>query len=158
MPVLPRHKKGYSLMAILREISVNYTFTEIDCDFTGKAMNSPELVYKVFNFLKFEPKEKFIVVNLNNQYNIMNYEVVATGTVSSVQLRTVEILRTAIVCNSPAVVLIHNHPSGISEPSQADIRFTQTIIKAASTLNIEVLDHVIIGERGFCSLKREGHM
>ena len=143
-------------MPILREISVNYTFTEVDCDFIGKSMASPELVYKVFNFLKFEPKEKFIVVNLNNQYNIMNYEVVATGTVSSVQLRTVEILRTAIVCNSPAVVLIHNHPSGVCEPSQADISFTQEIIKAARVLNIQVLDHVIIGESDFCSLKREG--
>uniref|UniRef100_UPI00262F5D5B JAB domain-containing protein n=1 Tax=uncultured Paraglaciecola sp. TaxID=1765024 RepID=UPI00262F5D5B len=112
----------------------------------------------LLNHVKTSKKEKFIVVNLNNQYNIMNYEVVATGTVSSVQLRTVEILRTAIICNSPAVVLIHNHPSGISKPSQADISFTQAIIKAASTLNIEVLDHVIIGERDFYSLKREGHM
>ena len=43
-------------MAILREISVNYTFTEIDCDLTSKPMTSPELVYKAFNFLKFEAK------------------------------------------------------------------------------------------------------
>lgn len=142
-------------MAILREISVNYTFTEIDCDLTGKPMTSPELVYKAFNFLKFEAKEKFIVVNLNNQHGIMNYETVAIGTVNSVQLRPVEVLRTAVICNSPAVVLIHNHPSGISKPSIADINFTEQIVNAAEILNIKVLDHVIIGESEFYSMKQK---
>lgn len=145
-------------MAILREISVNYTFTEIDCDLTGKQMTSPELVYKAFNFLKFEAKENFIVINLNNQHGIMNYEVVAIGTVNSVQLRPVEVLRTAVICNSPAVVLIHNHPSGISKPSIADINFTEQIVNAAEILNIKILDHVIIGESDFYSMKQDGVM
>jgi DNA repair protein RadC len=145
-------------MAMLREISVNYTFTEIDCDLTGKQMTSPELVYKAFNFLKYEAKEKFIVINLNSQHGIMNYEVVAIGTVNSLHLRPIEVLRTAVICNSPAVVLVHNHPSGVAKPSIADINFTEKIVNAAKVLNIEVLDHIIIGERDFCSLKREGHM
>lgn len=145
-------------MAILREISVNYTFTEIDCDLTGKQMTSPELVYKAFNFLKFEAKEKFIVINLNNQHGIMNYEVVAIGTVNSVNLRPVEVLRTAVIINAPCVVLAHNHPSGNPEASSADIEFTQKIISAAELLNIKVLDHVIIGESDFYSLKQNGDM
>jgi DNA repair protein RadC len=69
-------------MPILREIKIRYAFKEVDCEITGQALNEPQRIYEVFNFLKFEPKEKFIVVNLSNQNTIMNYEVVATGTVS----------------------------------------------------------------------------
>jgi len=145
-------------VAILREIEVRYKFTEIDYDLTGKQMTSPELVYAAFNFLKFEAKEKFIVVNLNNQHGIMNYEVVATGTVNSIQLRPVEVLRTAVIINAPAVVLVHNHPSGLPESSTADIAFTNKVIECGKLLGIEVLDHIIIGESDFYSLKANGVM
>lgn len=141
-------------MAILREISVNYTFTEIDCDLTGKQMTSPELVYKAFNFLKFEAKEKFIVINLNNQHGIMNYEVVTIGTVNSIQLRPCEVLRTAVLLNAPAVILVHNHPSGYPDPSKSDIAFTNKVVECGKLLGIDVLDHIIIGQSDFYSLKQ----
>jgi DNA repair protein RadC len=143
-------------MPILREIKIRYAFKEIDCEITGQALNEPQRIYEVFNFLKFEPKEKFIVVNLSNQNTIMNYEVVATGTVNSIQLRPAEVLRTAIIINAPAIVLVHNHPSGIVNPSKADIAFTKVVIDAAKLLSIDVLDHIIIGESDFYSLKQHG--
>lgn len=145
-------------MAILREISVNYTFTEVDCDIIGKPLNSPELIYDVFSYLRYEPKEQFIVVNLNNQYQVMNFEVVAKGTVNQVSLRAAEVLRTAVIINAPAVIIIHNHPSGISSASDADINFTKKIVEAGKLLSIDVLDHVIIGESDFYSLKANGMM
>lgn len=143
-------------MAILREISVNYTFTEIDCDLTGKQMTSPELVYKAFNFLKYETKERFIVINLNSQHGIMNYETVAIGSVRGVSLRIAEVLRSAIIIGAPEILLAHNHPSGVPEPSQADIHITKKINDVAKQLSIDVLDHIIIGENGFVSLKQNG--
>jgi len=143
---------------ILREIEITYRFKDISCDIIGRKLESPELIYEVFSFLKFEPKEKFIVVNLNNQHGIMNYEVVATGTVNSIRMRAVEVLRTAVIINAPAVVLIHNHPSGHPQTSTADIEFTQKVISAAELLNIKVLDHIIIGESDFYSLKANGDM
>ena len=143
-------------MPILREIEVRYTFKEIDCDVTGKALDNPKRIHEVFNFLKFEPKEKFIVVNLSNQNTIMSYEVVASGTVNSVSLRPAEVLRTAIIINAPTIALVHNHPSGISKPSEADIAFTKVVIDAAKLLSIDVLDHIIIGESDFYSLKQHG--
>ena len=145
-------------MAILREISVNYTFTEVDCDLTGKQMTSPELVYKAFNFLKFEAKENFIVINLNNQHGIMNYEVVAIGTVNSIQLRPCEDLRTAVLLNAPAVILVHNHPSGYPDPSKSDIAFTNKVVECGKLLGIDVLNHIIIGESNFVSLKKNDDM
>ncbi len=145
-------------MAILREIEVRYKFTEIDCDITGRKLESPELVYAAFNFLKYEAKEKFIVINLNNQHGIMNYEVVASGTVNSIKLRPCEVLRTAILLNAPAIILVHNHPSGYPDPSNSDIAITNKIVECGKLLGIDVLDHIIIGESNFVSLKQLGKM
>ncbi|MBL4911442.1 MAG: DNA repair protein RadC [Alteromonadaceae bacterium] len=145
-------------MAILREIEVRYKFTQVDCDITGKLLDAPHKVYSAFNFLKFEPKEKFVVINLSNQHTIMNYEVVASGTVNSVSLRPSEVLRTAVIINAPAVILAHNHPSGVPTPSQSDIQFTKRMQKVAELLDIKVLDHIIIGEDGFVSLNEKGLM
>jgi len=143
-------------MPILREIEVRYKFTEVNCDITGKMLESPELVYSVFNFLKFEAKEQFIVINLNNQHGVMNYETVATGTVNGIKLRPCEVLRTAVMLNAPAVILAHNHPSGYPDPSNSDIAITKKIIECGELLGIDVLDHVIIGEDSFKSLKQLG--
>jgi DNA repair protein RadC len=98
------------------------------------------------------------VVNLSNQNTIMSYEVVASGTVNSVSLRPAEVLRTAVIVNAPTIVLVHNHPSGIPQPSKSDIAFTKTVIDAAKLLDISVIDHVIIGENNFYSLKEQGDM
>ncbi|XQW84259.1 JAB domain-containing protein [Thalassotalea piscium] len=136
-------------MAILREISICYTFKEIDDNILNQALDSPEKVYQVFNFLSKETKEKFIVVNLTNQHTIINYEVVAIGTVKAVSLRPAEVLRSAIIINAPAIILVHNHPSGDPKPSRSDIHFTKTIKQAAKHFDIEVLDHVVIGYQCF---------
>ncbi len=136
-------------MAILREISIQYTFKEVECDVLNQTLDSPDKVYQVFKFLSNETKEHFIVVNLTSQYTIINYETVAIGTVKAVSLRPAEVLRSAIIINAPAVMLVHNHPSGIPKPSRSDIHFTETIKQAAKHFDIEVLDHVVIGFQCF---------
>lgn len=136
-------------MAILREISIQYTFKEVECDVLNQTLDSPDKVYQVFKFLSNETKEHFIVVNLTSQHTIINYETVAIGTVKAVSLRPAEVLRSAIIINAPAVMLVHNHPSGIPKPSRSDIHFTETIKQAAKHFDIEVLDHVVIGFRCF---------
>lgn len=145
-------------MPILREIEVRYTFKEVNCHVTGQQLSDPKRIYEIFDFLKFEPKEKFLVVNLSNQNTVMSFETVASGTVNSVSLRPAEVLRTAIIVNAPTIILVHNHPSGIPKPSKADITFTQILISAAKLLTIEVLDHVIVGENNYYSLKEHGDM
>jgi DNA repair protein RadC len=136
-------------MAILRELSICYTFKEIDSDILNQTLDSPEKVYQVFKFLSKETKEHFVVVNLTSQHTIINYETVAIGTVNAVSLRPAEVLRSAILINSPAVILVHNHPSGNPKPSSSDIHFTETIKQAAKHFDIEVLDHVVIGYQCF---------
>lgn len=141
-------------MATLREIEVKYRFKEIDCDITGKSVTQPETIAALFDYLKYETKEVFIVVNLTKQHDINCFEVVATGSTDAVTVRPAEVLRTAVILNLKVVMLIHNHPSGHPEPSSADITFTQTVIEAARLLNIEVLDHVIIGLNQFSSMRK----
>ena len=136
-------------MAILREISICYTFKEIDDNVLNQTLDSPEKVYQVFKFLYKETKEKFIVVNLTNQHTIINYEVVAVGSIKAVSIRPAEVLRSAIIINAPAIILVHNHPSGNPRPSKSDIHFTETIKQAAKYFDIEVLDHVVIGYQCF---------
>jgi DNA repair protein RadC len=136
-------------MAILREIGICYTFKEVESDILNQTLDSSEKVYQVFKFLSNKTKEHFIVVNLTNQHTIINYETVAIGTVNAVSLRPAEVLRSAILINAPAIILVHNHPSGNPKPSRSDIHFTRTIKQAAKHFDIEVLDHVVIGYQCF---------
>lgn len=142
-------------MAILREISCVYTFKQVDDDILNQKLDSPAKVYQVFKHLKEETKERFIVVNLNNQHEIINYETVAIGTVNQVSLRPAEVLRTAILINAPAIILVHNHPSGDPTPSRQDINFTEQIKEAAVYFSINVLDHIVIGFDGFARAVKE---
>lgn len=136
-------------MAILREISICYDFKEVESDILNQPLDSPEKVYQVFKFLSEETKEHFIVVNLTNLHTILNFETVAIGTVNAVTLRPAEVSRSAIIINAPAIILVHNHPSGNPKPSNSDIQFTQLIKQAAKHFDIEVLDHVVIGYQCF---------
>ncbi len=140
-------------MPTLREIDVKYRFKEIDCDITGMPVHQPAAIARLFDYLKYETKEVFIVVNLTKQHDINCFEVVATGSVDAVTVRPAEVLRTAVILNLKVVMLIHNHPSGKTDPSRADISITRHIIDAARTLDIAVLDHIIIGLNQYTSLQ-----
>lgn len=140
-------------MPTLREIDVKYRFKEIDCDITGMPVHQPAAIARLFDYLKYETKEVFIVVNLTKQHDINCFEIVSTGSVDAVTLRPAEVLRTAVILNLKVVMLIHNHPSGKTDPSRADISITRHIIEAAKTLDITVLDHIIIGLNQYTSLQ-----
>jgi DNA repair protein RadC len=140
-------------MAIIREINVKYQFRETDCVLAEQALTRPEDTAKVFDYLKYETKEMFIVVNMTTQHTINCVEVVATGTINSISIRPSEVLRTAVILNMPSVILIHNHPSGDPTPSSSDLSFTRKVIECAKVLGIDVLDHVIIGLDRYSSLR-----
>jgi DNA repair protein RadC len=140
-------------MAILREIDIKYRFKEVDCHILDQAMDSPEKVASVFDYLKHETKELFLAVNLSSQHTINSFEVIAVGSVKGISLRPAEVLRGAIILTCPAMVLVHNHPSGVSTPSRSDIGFTKQIVDAAKLFDINILDHVIIGLNNHTSIR-----
>lgn len=91
------------------------------------------------------PYEAFVVIFLDNQHRILRCEELFRGTINAASVYPREIVRQVIKYNAAAVILSHNHPSGIAEPSQSDIRITKRITEALRLLDVSVLDHVIIG-------------
>lgn len=101
--------------------------------------------------------ESLYVLFLNTRKRIIGFSLVATGNLNSIMASAREIFRAAIVSNSAAIILMHNHPSGDSTPSEADIKVTRDIIRGGQLLQIEVVDHVIVGNGQKTSLKECGY-
>ena len=103
-------------------------------------------------------REAMVVLYLNNSNRTMGYSIASiggiTGTVVDVRL----VLRDALLTQSTSIILVHNHPSGNLNPSQADISLTKKVSKAAEFMDIRLLDHLIITEDQFYSLADEGKM
>lgn len=91
-----------------------------------------------------EEREQFVVLFLNNQYQLIKSEVMFLGTVNQSPVYPREIIKTALEVNAVALILGHNHPSGCLTPSRSDIVITQKIQAAAELFDIRVLDHLIV--------------
>jgi DNA repair protein RadC len=106
--------------------------------------------------------ENFIIVHLNTRHNPIGFEIISTGTLDTLLVHAREVFKSAIVANSAAIILAHNHPSGDPTPSEADIKVTRDLIRAGQLLKIEVLDHVILGvasvrrPKAWSSLREQG--
>jgi len=92
------------------------------------------------------PYEAFIVVYLDSQHQLICSEELFRGTINSANVYPREVIREVIKYNAAAVILAHNHPSGIAMPSDADRRITQRIVETLSLIDVTVLDHFIIGK------------
>ncbi len=98
-------------------------------------------------------QEHFRVIVLDTKNHVMATPDVFVGSVNATTVRTAEVFREAVRQNCPAVIVVHNHPSGDPEPSAEDVGVTRELIAAGKALDIEVVDHVVIGRDGFVSLK-----
>ena len=92
----------------------------------------------------------------NGLGNLISHKLIFEGTLNACMFHPREILRYAIDCNACSIVVAHNHPSGDPQPSQEDIRATKQLIEAGNAIGIKVLDHIVIGDGIFVSLKEEG--
>ena len=106
--------------------------------------------------MMLQDQEHLKVLLLNTRNQVLAVNEVYKGSVNMAQVRIAELLREAVRQNAPCVILVHNHPSGDPSPSPDDVVMTKTAVEAGKLLDIEVLDHVIIGERRFASLKQLG--
>jgi hypothetical protein len=89
--------------------------------------------------------ETLVCVAMNARREILGHSIVANGLLDTVLCHPREVFRAAIIANSAAIVIIHNHPSGDPNPSEPDIKITRDLIRAGQILKIEVLDHLIMG-------------
>ena len=103
-----------------------------------------------------EAKEALVVLILNTRRRIIGHNLVSLGGLDTCFVHPREVFRPVIVAAGASIIMIHNHPSGDSTPSDADVKVTREIIRAGQLLKIEVLDHIIVG-REHHSLKTLGY-
>lgn len=106
--------------------------------------------------MRFLAKEHFRVLLLDAKNRIVASELVSIGTLNSSLVHPRELFRRAIQTSAAAVILVHNHPSGDPAPSAEDLSLTRRLVEAGKLLGIEVLDHLIIGDNRYVSLKERG--
>jgi DNA repair protein RadC len=120
-------------------------------------VGSPE---DVANLLQVEmgslTQEQLRVVCLDTRHRVLHVKTVYQGTANQAQVRVAEVFRDAIRENAPAMIVVHNHPSGDPTPSAADVALTMELVQAGRLLDIDLLDHLIIGGSRWLSLKRLG--
>jgi len=101
-------------------------------------------------------QEQLRVITLNTRNHVLGIRIIYQGSLNSSQVRVGELFRPAIRENAAAMIIVHNHPSGDPSPSPDDVAITKAIISAGKLLDIQVLDHLIIGQGRFISLNRRG--
>lgn len=102
------------------------------------------------------PQEHLRVINLDTRNRVINIEKLYVGSLNASTVRVGELFRPAIARNSAAIIVLHNHPSGDPSPSPEDVALTRSIVGAGKLLDIEVLDHLVIGQGRWVSLKERG--
>jgi DNA repair protein RadC len=106
--------------------------------------------------LKGKKKEHFLALLLDTRNHLIKVAEISVGSLDSSIVHPREVFKEALSASAASVVFAHNHPSGDTEASDDDIRLTKRLAEAGEIMGIDVLDHIIVGEKSFLSLKREG--
>lgn len=118
---------------------------------------SPKDVYTLmYPKMREQKKEKFITLCLDTKNQILREEVISIGSLNASIVHPREVFKSALMESSASVIMVHNHPSGDPSPSREDIMVTEKMVEGGKLLGIDVLDHIIIGEGRYVSLKDEG--
>ena len=131
---------------------------------SDKTINNPKAVFEVLKgYMKAQDKidrdkEHFFVFHLDVRHKIKLLELVSVGTLTSTMVHPREVFTRAISARSAYIIIAHNHPSGVIEPSTDDIAITNRLQEAGKILDITVLDHIIISSKEFYSFKANGRM
>ncbi|MCP4596148.1 RadC family protein [Neptuniibacter sp.] len=138
--------------------AINVALSAIQQTLTSSdVMDSPKEVQNYLTLkLAAEPDEWFGVMFLTNKHRLISFERLFRGTVNASHVHIRVIARKALEFNAAAVILAHNHPSGIAEPSSADQSITTNIKEALQIFDVRVLDHFIVSPGESCSLAERG--
>ncbi|PHS00156.1 MAG: DNA repair protein RadC [Blastopirellula sp.] len=101
-------------------------------------------------------REAFLCLFLDSQHRVIDSQVLFEGTIDGSMVHPREVLKAALKVNAAAMIFSHNHPSGVAEPSQADINITRRLKSALEVVDIRVLDHLIVGDNVVTSMAERG--
>ncbi len=148
---------GVSRLATLRalpELARRYFESTLPM---GEAIRSPADTEAFLTArLRDLPHELFCCLYLDNRHRIIHFEELFRGTIDGTSVYPREVVKQSLAVNAAAIILAHNHPSGVAEPSQADERITRRIKAALELVDIRLLDHLIIGDGVSTSLASRG--
>lgn len=123
----------------------------------GEALTSPEQT-KLYlsSVLRDRQREAFYILFLDNQHRVIRDEVLFEGTIDAASVYPREVVKRSLELNAAALILAHNHPSGVAEPSQADRRITRRLSDALELVDIRILDHFVVGDGDVVSFAERG--
>lgn len=145
-------------LEILAAIELGYRIYE------SKGLNKVERVTdpkSVYHYIKDEiyglKQEHFIVIFLNVKNEIIMHKTLFVGTLNQTIIHPREIFKYAVKCSAASIILVHNHPSGNTNPSKDDIVMTKKIDELGRMMDIKVVDHIVVSDISYTSMKVEGH-
>ena len=147
-------------LSLLSELAIRY-------EVSTRPERSPEAEQittskQVFDLLRAEmtplAQEQVRVLLLDRKLRIVGQRTIYQGNAYSALVRPAEVFKPAIVESAPCIIIAHNHPSGDATPSQADINLTKDLVEVGKLLGVELLDHVVIGDGTFASIKNGGFL
>ncbi len=104
------------------------------------------------------PVEQFGLLMLDSRHRVLRTSVLTVGTLDCAAVQPRDVFRQALLASAAAVVMFHNHPSGDPQPSGEDIELTRRTVAAGELMGIRVVDHVVLGDGRYCSLKESGYL
>ena len=123
----------------------------------GSPLRTPQATYRYLQAqLRDRPYEVFCCLYLNNDHRLIAFEELFRGTVDCAQVHPREVLRQALLHNATAVIVAHNHPSGVLEPSPADDFITRRLRDLLALMDVRIVDHIIVGESRCYSFAEHG--
>jgi DNA repair protein RadC len=135
----------------LKQIRLSHHRYDLDLQIT-----TPKTCHHILDLLldlKHEPVEKFGIIALNTKYKISGLHILGIGNLESVIVEPREVFKAAMTNNAYAIIAFHNHPSGDPEPSAWDMAITRRLKDVGDFLNIRLVDHIIVGEGKWFSMK-----
>lgn len=140
-------------VALEKEVSVNRP----DLSYSIKSPDDAVNVGKGFMRIHEEPEEYMYMICMNTKNKIIGVFEISHGSVNSSIVNPREVFQKALLANAVSIIVMHNHPSGDPTPSREDIEVTKRLVEAGKIVGIEVLDHIIVGDR-YSSLKEKGYL
>jgi DNA repair protein RadC len=123
------------------------------------ALSSPQAVETFLQHHLFNSRrERFVVIHLNAHNRVLDTQDLFLGTVDAASVYPREVVASALACNAVSLIVAHNHPSGASEPSQADHKVTQKLKSALALFDIQLLDHLVLGQGQIFSFAKAGFL
>lgn len=112
----------------------------------------------VMNDMRFLSQEHFVALYLNTKNQVMHKKTIFIGSLNASIVHPREVYKEALRRSAASIICVHNHPSGCPDPSREDIEVTKRLSESGKILGIDLLDHLIIGENKFVSLKEKGYL